>query len=87
VPPNAVSGAVHDATHLPPKQIPDTHVLPAEHAWSLMLRQTPLTSWVPAGQLHVLAVAFHTERVGVEHAHVVEPWSGAVDPATHCVHG
>lgn len=79
--------AGHDWTHTPPLQSPERQVLPAVHACPLTLRQAPLTSCVPVGQKQVLTVAFHTEPEGDWHEHEVNPGCGAVEPATHLVHG
>lgn len=66
--------------------MPDKHVLPAEHACPSTLRQAPLPFCVPVGQRHVLFAASQEEPDGDWHEHDDDP-CGAVEPATHFVHG
>jgi len=42
---------------------------------------------VPAGQAHVLVVAFHTAPVGVVHPHAVPPKNEVMELGPHCVQG
>jgi hypothetical protein len=84
-PPEAVPTA-QAAAQTPPSQRPDAQVVPEVHACPLPLRQAPLTACVPVGQTQVLVAASHVEPEGELHEHDVDP-CGAVEPATHRVHG